>query len=166
MQQGARKGRYIGRAERPGRLKRMPDAATTALDQVTWDLSPLLALDGVDADADGGEGAVEALLDRSEQAAEGFARAYEGHVSELDGPGLVEAMNRLAEILDLAGRAANFAHLRFAADTEDPATGALLQRVSERGAAIQTKLLFFELEWVEVPDARAEEVLATEGLEF
>ena len=31
-------------------------------------------------------------------------------------------MERLAEISELAGRAANYAHLRFAADTEAPAT--------------------------------------------
>ena len=72
-------------------------------------------------------------------------------------------MEQLAEISELAGRAANFAHLRFAADTEDPANGALMQMVSERGTAIQTKLLFFELEWVEVPDDRAEELLAHRG---
>ena len=75
-------------------------------------------------------------------------------------------MEELASISELAGRAANFAHLRFAADTEDPANGALVQMVTERATAIQTKLLFFELEWVEVPDERAEELLATEGLDF
>ena len=141
--------------------------AATALDGVRWDLSHLLE-DGEakHPSADGDEAAVNALLDRAEQLSEGFARAYEGHVEELDGPGLVEAMKRLAEISELAGRAANFAHLRFAADTEDPANGALMQLVSERGTAIQTKLLFFELEWVQVPDARADELLETEGLDF
>jgi oligoendopeptidase F len=141
--------------------------AATALDGVRWDLSHLLQ-DGeaTSASADGDEAAVNTLLDRAEELSEGFARAYEGHVEQLDGPGLVEAMRRLAEISELAGRAANFAHLRFAADTEDPANGALMQLVSERGTAIQTKLLFFELEWVQVPDARAEELLETEGLDF
>ena len=37
--------------------------------------------------------------------------------------------------------------LRFAVDTADPANGALLARVQERGTAVETKLLFFELEW-------------------
>jgi oligoendopeptidase F len=142
----------------------MTRAAASALDDVRWDLSHLLEGDGVDGAPD--EAAVGALLDRAEELAETFARAYEGHVEELDGPGLVEAMRRLAEISELAGRAANFAHLRFAADTEDPANGALMQAVSERGAAIQTKLLFLELEWVQVPDGRAEEPLETDGLEF
>ena len=142
----------------------MAEAPTTTLDEVTWDLSHLL--DGERAPDGGEEAAVDALLDRADELAEIFARAYEGHVEELDGPGLIEAMKKLAEISELAGRAANYAHLRFAADTEAPANGALLQRVSERGTAIQTKLLFFELEWVQVPDARAEELLATDGLEF
>src|SRR3954453_16562032 len=137
----------------------MSDAATTALDQGTWDLSHLI-------DGESGHRAVSRLLDQAEELAGGFARAYEGHVEELDGPGLLEAMKRLAEISELAGRGANYAPLRFAAHTADPANGALVQLVSERGTAIQTKLLFFELEWVQVPDARAEELLETDGLEF
>jgi oligoendopeptidase F len=141
----------------------MADTATTALEEVTWDLSHLL--DG-ESTEEGDGAAVGGLLDRAEEKANEFAERYEGKVAELDGPGLTEAMEALAEISELAGRAANFAHLRFAADTEDPANGALVQMVSERGTAIQTKLLFFELEWVEVPDERAEELLATDGLEF
>ena len=141
----------------------MADTATTALEDVTWDLSHLLegeATDGAD------EAVVAALLDRAEERAAEFAERYEGKVGELDGPGLKQAMEAIAEISELAGRAANFAHLRFSANTEEPANGALVQMVSERGTAIQTKLLFFELEWVEVPDERAEELLATDGLDF
>ncbi len=139
----------------------------SALESVTWDLSHLLEVDEADADAAGGdEATVAALLDRADQRAAAFAGLHEGKVGELDGPGLRDAMTELAAIAELAGRAGSFAHLRFAADTEEPANGALVQMVSERATAIQTKLLFFELEWVQVDDARAEELLATEGLEF
>jgi oligoendopeptidase F len=138
----------------------------TALADVTWDLSHLLDAEEAQAADGDDEAAVSALLDAAEGLAEDFAARHEGKVAELDGPGLKEAMEELAGISELAGRAANFAHLRFAADTEDPAHGALMQMVSERGTAIQTKLLFFELEWVEVDDDRAEELLATEGLDF
>jgi oligoendopeptidase F len=142
-----------------------PDAQTASnpLDEVRWDLSHLLAGDnGAGED----EAAVVALLDRADAAATEFAAEYEDKVAELDGEGIVTAMERVAEISELAGRAANYAHLRFAADTEDPANGALVQLVSERATAIQTKLLFFELEWVQVDDDRAEQLLATPGLEF
>ena len=44
--------------------------------------------------------------------------------------------------------------------------GALLQRVQEQETAIQTTLLFFELEWAALPEERAEELLAGERLDF
>ena len=47
-----------------------------------------------------------------------------------------------------------------------PAHGALLQRVEEKGTAIETALLFFHLEWAALDDARADELLATDGLDF
>ena len=119
------------------------EAATQELEQVTWELGDLIR--GEDLESGEPEAAVTSLLDRADELAEAFARAHEDHVAELDGPGLVEAMEQLAEISELAGRAASYAHLRFAADTEAPANGALVQMVSERGTAIQTKLLFFEL---------------------
>jgi oligoendopeptidase F len=143
----------------------MAEPAATTLEEVTWDLSDLLDGGGIDA-VGTDEEAVNALLDRAAELAESFAQTYEGRVAELDGAGLVEAMTRLAEISELAGRAGSFAHLRFAADTEDPANGALVQLVSERGTAVETKLLFFDLEWVQVPDERAEELLAADGLDF
>ncbi|MBK5110060.1 MAG: M3 family oligoendopeptidase [Thermoleophilia bacterium] len=134
----------------------------STLAEVTWQLDDLLD----DGTAGGPESAVSELLDQADRASASFAEDYEGKVTELDGPGLIEAMNRLAGISDLAGRALSYAHLRFAADTADPANGALLQMGSERATAIQTKLLFFDLEWAALDDERAEGLLATDGLEF
>ena len=53
-----------------------------------------------------------------------------------------------------------------ASTPQTPANGALLQRVEEKGTAIETKLLFFHLEWAALDDAKAEELLATDGLDF
>ena len=132
------------------------------LAEVTWQLDDLLG----DHAAERPEDALEALLDEAEREAGEFAVKYEGKVADLDGNGLREAMSKLAGIGDLAGRALNYAHLRFAADTADPANGALLQKCSEHATAIQTALLFFELEWAALEDDRAEELLSTEGLDF
>src|SRR3954447_26400965 len=126
--------------------------------ETEWDLDPLV-------DGQGAEG-VLAKLDEADHRAEGFAERYAGRVAELDGPGLVQAMRELSEIEDLAGRAGAFASLRFSTDTLDPERGALLQRVQERGTTIETKLLFFGLEWAALDDDRAEELLQAEGLDF
>jgi oligoendopeptidase F len=132
------------------------------LQEVAWDLSDLI--DG--AGADEAQAAVDRLLGEAQTRADAFAAQYAGKVAELDGPGLIAAMRELAEIEETAGRAATYAHLSFSVDTANPAYGALLQRVEEKGTAIETALLFFHLEWAALDDARADELLATEGLDF
>jgi oligoendopeptidase F len=130
---------------------------TTAPEDVAWDLEPL-----VDGDAAAG---ADRLLDEAERRATAFAEQYAGKVAALDGPAFAAAVAELATIADLVGRVGSYASLRFSVDTADPANGALLQRVQERGTRIETKLLFFELEWAALDDDRAEEMLAADGLE-
>jgi oligoendopeptidase F len=131
------------------------------LQEVAWDLSHLLEGAGDDPQA-----AVDSLLADAQTRADAFAAQYAGKVASLDGAGLIAAMKELAEIEETAGRAGTYAHLSFSIDTANPAFGALLQRVEEKGTAIETALLFFHLEWAELDDARAEELLATDGLDF
>ncbi len=126
--------------------------------ETEWDLDPLV-------DGQGARG-VDRLLDEATERASVFAEAYAGHVAELDALGLEQAMRELAEIEELAGRAGSYAALRFATDTADPERGALLQRVQERGTEIETKILFFELEWAAIDDHHADELLRSDGLGF
>jgi oligoendopeptidase F len=132
--------------------------ADPELEATAWDLEPLL-------DAEG-EAGVEPRLDQALTRARAFAEQYAGRLDELDAAGLREAMEELAWIQELIGRAGTYASLRFAADTAAPANGALLQLVQERATAIETTLLFFELEWAALPDERAEALLAGDGLDF
>src|SRR5438067_5118228 len=128
------------------------------LQETRWDLEPLL--DGE------GEAGVERRLQEALGRAQAFAARYARALAELDGAALGEAMHELAAIQELVGRAGTFAALRFAADTATPSNGALLQLVQERATAIETTLLFFELEWAALQDDRAEALLADEGLDF
>jgi oligoendopeptidase F len=109
---------------------------------------------------------VERLLDEAGRRAEAFAGEHAGNVDDLDGDGLRAVMTELVAIQELVARAGNFAALRFAVDTADPQRGALMQRVQERATAIETMLLFFDLEWAALSDERAEELLGAEGLDF
>ena len=127
------------------------------LQDVAWDLEPLV-------EGEGPEGADRMLAEADERAA-AFAERYAGRVKDIDGAELAEAMHELEVISELVGRAGNYAHLLFSCDTNDPANGALVARVTEKATAVETKLLFFELEWAALDDDRAEELLRADGLE-
>ena len=120
--------------------------------ETAWDLDPLVEGEG--------ETGVDRQLDEAVTAASEFADRYAGKVGEFDVDGLAQAMHELERIHELIGRAASYAALRFSTDTADPTRGALLQRVQERGTELETKLLFFDLEWAALDDARADELLA------
>jgi len=133
-------------------------AVDPEVEQVAWDLEPLVHGEG--------EAGVDRLLDEAGERGEAFAAAHSGQVASFDAERLRAAMTELVAIQDLVGRAGNYAALSFAVDTADPKRGALMQRVQERATAIETTLLFFELEWAALPDERAEELLEGEGLDF
>jgi oligoendopeptidase F len=129
-----------------------------ALEAANWDLEPLVE--------GRGRAGVEELLAAARERAEAFAERHRGKVADLDGDGLAAAMRDLGEIWDLTGRGGSYAALSFSLDTQDPERGALMQRARELSAAIETELLFFDLEWNELPDERAAELLAGDELDF
>jgi oligoendopeptidase F len=128
------------------------------LQQTAWDLEPLVDREG--------EAGVRRRMGQALERAQAFVASYAGKLAQLDSAGLREAMDDLAEIHELVGRGGYYAALRFSTDTADPANGALLQWVQEQETALQTTLLFFELEWAALPDERAEGLLAGDGLDF
>ena len=113
-----------------------------------------------------GEAGLDRMLAEAGERAALFAERHQGRVHELDADGLAEAMAELGAVGELAARGAYYATLAFSTDTADAKRGALMQSVEERSTALQTRLLFFELEWAALPDERAEELLAAPGLEF
>ncbi len=132
--------------------------ADPELQDTEWDLRPLV-------DGEGADGA-NRMLDEAVERASTFNETYAGQVATLDADGLQTAMQELAAISELVGRAGSYASLQFATDTADPERGALLQRIQERATEIETKLLFFELEWAALDDLRADELLGAPGLDF
>ena len=78
---------------------------------------------------------------------------------------LAACMHDFAEMADLLGRAGNYAHLAFAVDTDTPEHGARLMRVEERSTAINTRLLWFELEWAALDDTSVDDLLADPALD-
>ncbi|MEM6337218.1 MAG: M3 family oligoendopeptidase [Bacteroidota bacterium] len=120
----------------------------------TWDLTDLHpTIESLDAG-----------LATAEEAAATFESAYRGHVAGLDAPALAEALRELEAIHDALGRAYTFAYLNWSTNTADAERGALLQRVKEAYTQTAQKLIFFDLEWIRVEDARAEALMQDEAL--
>lgn len=142
-----------------------PEAESTALasgaseatdadpaEGVRWELSDLYA--GPE------DPALEADLRDALERARTLAERTRGRVAELGAEELASTLDALEAALEPVARAAAFSELLFASDTGKAEHGALLQRVQERATQVRTELLFFELEWLAVPDERAEALLA------
>ena len=129
-------------------------SVTIDVNDVAWDLDPLL--DGR---------SVDDLLDAADAQAATLAEAR-GTVAGMDVAALTAFMQGMAALEDTMGRAGSYASLRFSTDTADAERGALMQKVQERATAIETQLLFFELEWAALPDAAAHALLADPSLAF
>ncbi|RMF78265.1 MAG: M3 family oligoendopeptidase [Chloroflexi bacterium] len=123
----------------------------TGAETVVWDLSVLYS--GVD------DAAIQADMDAIAADVQAYVAQYRGRVAELTADELFAAIAAVEALYDRLGRIGAFAQLLFSEDTNNPQYGALVQKVTEYYAHISQQLLFFELEWNEVDDAVAEQLL-------
>ncbi len=129
----------------------------TGAEEVEWDLSDLY--EGPD------DPRLEEEVAGAERDAAAFRERYHGAVASLGAAQLAEAVAERERIESAIDRAVTYAHLRFATNMADPPRGALLSRLQERAAAIETTLLFFALEWAAVEDDAAERILADAAID-
>jgi oligoendopeptidase F len=123
---------------------------TSSADGVAWDLTELYA--GVDDPRIAGD--LAAALAR----ARAFEVTYRGRIQLEGGPNpevLRDALAELEGLSELMDRPAVYAGLVHAAKTDEPRHGALLSRTREERTAINKHLIFFDLEWVKVPEPAA-----------
>jgi oligoendopeptidase F len=134
--------------------------ATTELngaEDVAWDLGDLY--DGPD------DARIESDIAQAEVDAAAFRERYHGKVAGLDARALADAVAEHERIESSVVRPLTYAHLLFATNMADATRGALVARLGEKAAALETQLLFFPLEWAAVPDDAADAVLADEALD-
>ena len=135
----------------------MTTTELTGAEEISWDLSDLYE--------GGDDPRLEADVQEAEEAAAAFRDRYYGKTAELTAAELREAIEERERIESILTRAIYFAHLRFATDMADPARGALVAKLTEKGAALDTQLLFFGLEIADLDDAAAEALMADVELE-
>jgi len=124
----------------------------TGAEEVEWDLSDLYASPD--------DPKLEDEIAGAERAATAFRERHNEAVASLSASDLAEAIAEREEIESAVDRALTYAHLRFATNMADPTRGALVAKLTERAAAIETTLLFFTLELAAMEDGPAETRLA------
>jgi oligoendopeptidase F len=134
----------------------MTTTELTGAEDVAWDLSDLYE--------SGDDPRIEQHVQEVEEAAAAFRERYYGRVADLSADELVEAIDERERIESIFTRAIYFAHLRFSTDMADAPRGALLARLTEKGAVVDTQLLFFGLELADLDDAAADALLADPAL--
>jgi len=89
---------------------------------------------------------------------------YAGHVSELKADNLTKLVSDLEKVAVTLGRLSSFAYLNFATHVSDPEKGAFLQKFTEFSSEVEKELVFFDIEWAEVPEERSKTILAGDSL--
>ncbi|HXG09374.1 MAG TPA: M3 family oligoendopeptidase [Gemmataceae bacterium] len=133
----------------PGSITEQVRPASSA-DGVAWDLTDLYR--GVD------DPQINHDLEEARRRAQAFEAAYRGKIHVETGPSpdrLLAALEELESLYELMDRPVVYASLLHAAKTDDPRHGALLAHTREQRTAINKHLIFFDLEWVRVPDGPA-----------
>ncbi len=123
---------------------------------VAWNLEGLLN-SAKDADA---------LLDQADEVSESVEATFKGRVANLDAGELTDMFTQLAEVSELTSRAGHYVMLQFSVDTQDPALGAAMAKMQQRSTDISGRLIFVDLEWAQVQDDRAAELIADPQLSF
>ncbi len=129
----------------------MPDELKTGAEGVAWNLGDLYA--------SATDPKLGADLDEADRRAAAFAACYRGTVASLTPAAMRELLVEYEAISETASKPGSFAGLDWATNTVDPARGALLQRVTERGSRLAQEMVFLQLEWAHAPDAAAQAII-------
>lgn len=135
----------------------MTHPLSTGAEEAAWNLDDLYhGIDDPQIDAD---------LAACDAEAATLNRTYRGKVQQLSAAELVALLQRYEALNERIGRAGSFAELHWSQNTEDPARGALLQRMGERGSKLSQQVIFLDLELAAAPDDVAAAWLADPALQ-
>ncbi len=131
-------------------------AQLTGAEQVAWDLTDLYA--AID------DPAIDRDLDEADARADELAQQYQGLIASLSPEEMYDLLEAYESVHELSRKVSAYAYLDWSANTENSASGALLQKAIERASRLNQKLVFVELEWANVPDEVAQAIIASPSL--
>ncbi|MDX1618441.1 MAG: M3 family oligoendopeptidase [Balneolaceae bacterium] len=122
-----------------------PDS--TGAEQVTWDLSDLYrSIDDPELEQDR-----SSVVDLAEE----FAGKYKGTIGRLSPEQFRIALEEYEAILEKLGKIGSYSHLIWTTDTGNAEYGKVMQEAKELSSEVNQKLVFFDLEWLDLPEEQA-----------
>ncbi len=109
--------------------------------------------------------AIAGILETASEKADGFVTTYKGRLAELTGTGLASAFQTYIDISTPLYKVSQYAHLRYAVETDNDLVKALVAKVDTELPRISNKLMFFHLELAAVDESTLEAFLADPALE-
>lgn len=128
----------------------------TGAEEIQWNLSDLY--NGV------GDRQLKKDQNTVQKKAHAFAEAYHGKIGDLDAEELAEVFKEYETILELVGKIGSYAHLLWSTDTGNPAYGKLMQKAKELSSEIHQKLVFLDVEWLQIDEERAQTLINSHAL--
>jgi oligoendopeptidase F len=125
--------------------------------EVLWDLGDLYQ--GID------NSGIHDDMERCKKSALDIADRYSGKIAELTAEELFAAVSEYEDLTIIMGRLSAFAQLYFSTHVNDPEAGAFLQRINEFFSMVNKDIVFLDIEWANVPDEKADDLLANPILE-
>ncbi len=128
----------------------------TGAEHINWDLSDLY-------------GSIhDPRLEEDREAvvkkAEAFAEKYKGKISQLDAGAFAQLLKAYEDILEIIGRIGSFAHLVWSVDTSKTENGKLVQQANELSSEVHQKLVFLDVEWLNMEDSQADRLIDSDEL--
>lgn len=128
----------------------------TGAENVNWDLSDLYP----------GINSKELNTDKEKvfELANKFNEDYRGRIAELSRVEFAKAISTYEEIIQIMGRIGSFAYLQWSTSTEDANLGKFLQASNELSSDVSQALTFFNVEWLQLSDEKADRLIESEEL--
>ena len=123
----------------------------TGAENVLWNLDDLVSPPVAEK--------VDAALAAADRGMDQLAARYRGRVAGCGSTEMRELLQEYEAIIDASGKVESFASLSWTSQSDDPARGALLQKVRERHSALTQKAVFLEIEWASAPEEDARKLI-------
>jgi oligoendopeptidase F len=128
----------------------------TGAEDINWDLSDLYTSNGDPKLAED----KKTILKQADD----FSNKYRGKIAKLSADEFRQMLDTYEDILDTSGKIGSFAYLQWSTNTGNTDYGKLVAETNELSSEISQKLVFLDVEWLNIPEDKAQKLIKSDEL--